>query len=368
MLRLEELRSVDALCRGLCVRIAVIGGGLFGCTAAALAAKHGHEVHLFESKPKLMQGATSCCYYRLHRGYHYPRSLETGRESLDAEASFRQWYGKSVMDGGQQYYAVPEDAKVTGMEFQGAMDALKLRYRRIDRHPLINAEWVWEVEEPRIDAAMLSILAVDAVSEFGVLVHLGKPVGKLEGFDRIIVAVYAGTNQVLRRLGLPLTDYKFQVVEKPIVALPAGFANTSIVVMDHCCVDPHQYTDCHVLGHVSATFHHEHVGTEPLVPLYLLPYVERGVVRERDGYEVSRIHDVIRAMADTIPAVRGCEYMGSMYAVRALLAGQEATDARPSLVTRLSDQVVRIFSGKLGTAVVAAEQAVAMLDQQREAA
>ena len=350
------------------MRVAVIGGGLFGCTAAALAAKHGHEVHLFEAKPKLMQGATSCCYYRLHRGYHYPRSLETGQESLSAEESFRLWYGKAVIDGGQQYYAVPEDAKVTGPEFQGFMDALKLRYRRIERHPSVNAKWVFEVEEPRVDAAMLSILATDAVEESGVHVHVGRPAGKLDGFDRIIVAAYAGTNQILKRLGLPQVEYKFQVVEKPIVALPAAFANTSIVVMDHCCVDPHQYTDCHAIGHVSATFHHENVGIEPLVPLHLLPYVERGVVRERDGYAVSRINDVVRAMADVIPAVRGCEYMGSMYSVRALLAGQESTDARPTLLRRLSDQVAQIFSGKLGTAVVAAEQAVGILQEQREAA
>lgn len=350
------------------MRVGIVGGGLFGCTAAALAAKHGHEVHLFEAKPKLMQGATSCCYYRLHRGYHYPRSPETGMESLNAEASFRLWYGKAIIDGGQQYYAVPGGAKVTGREFQLFMDELKLRYQRIERHPSIKAEWIFEVEEPRIDAAMLSILAVDAVNESGVHVHLGRPVGKLDGFDRIVIAAYAGTNHILGRLGLPGVEYKFQVVEKPIVALPAAFANTSIVVMDRCCVDPHQYTDCHAIGHVSATFHHENVGPEPLVPLHLLPYVERGLVRERDGYEVSRIHEVIRAMADVIPAVRGCEYMGSMYAVRALLPDQELSDARPTLVKRLSNQVVQIFSGKLGTAVVAAEQAVGMLQEQREAA
>jgi glycine/D-amino acid oxidase-like deaminating enzyme len=344
------------------MRVAVIGGGLFGCTAAAHAARAGHEVHLFEAKPKLMQGATSCCYYRLHQGYHYPRSPETGRESLAAEASFRAEYGKAVIDGGQQYYAVHDGAKVTGLQFQGFMEHLGLWHRRIDRHPLVRAEWVFEVKEPRIDAALLGFMATDAVEDAGVHLHLGRPVGKLDGFDRAIVAAYAGTNQILKRLGLPQMMCKFQVVEKPIVALPAAFANTSIVVMDQCCIDPHQYTDCHVLGHVSATFHHEHVGLEPLVPLHLLPYVERGVVRERDGFAVSRIGDVVRAMGDVIPAVRGCEYMGSMYAVRALLDGQEATDARPTMVRQLNEQVVQIFSGKLGTAVVAAQQAVAMLD------
>ena len=59
------------------MRIAVIGGGLFGSTAAIYAARAGHDVHLFEAKPSLMLGATAGTYARLHRGYHYPCLLYT---------------------------------------------------------------------------------------------------------------------------------------------------------------------------------------------------------------------------------------------------------------------------------------------------
>jgi hypothetical protein len=54
-----------------------------------------------------------------------------------------------------------------------------------------------------------------------------------------------------------------------------------------------------------------------------------------------------------------------MFTVRAVLAGQEATDARPTLVGQVDDKVIRIFSGKLGTAVAAAREAAAMLADER---
>jgi hypothetical protein len=351
------------------VKIAVCGGGLFGATAAAFAARAGHEVHLFEAKARLIGGATSACYYRLHRGYHYPRSPETGLESLAAEASFREEYGECVLDGGHQFYAIPDEAKVTPVEFMKFMYRLRLPFEVERNSDLVENAWVCRVQEPRIDAMWLAVLARRHVEEAGVHVHLGTAVtDELADFDQVIVAAYAGTNRVLAALGLPQTEYKFQVVEKPIARLGPKFTATSVVVMDSCCVDPHQATDAHALGHVSETIHSENVGTEPVIPDNLRPLIECGVIRHWDGFDVSRIERVIDAIGFYIPAARRVEYTGSMYTVRAVLAGQEATDARPSLVTRLNDRVIRIFSGKLGTAVEAAKQAVTMVEQQKAAA
>lgn len=351
------------------MKIAVCGGGLFGATAAALAARAGHDVHLFEAKPRLMGGATSACYYRLHRGYHYPRSPETGLESLAAEASFREEYGECVIDGGRQFYAIPPNAKVTPVGFMKFMHRLRLPFDVAADCGLVEHCKVFRVGEPRIDAMMLAILARRHVEESGVTVHLGTEVtDELAGFDQVVVAAYAGTNRVLRALGLPPSEYKFQVVEKPIAALDPELTATSIVVMDVGCIDPHQATDAHALGHVSETIHAENVGTDPEIPEHLRPLIERGVIRHWDGFDVSRIQRTIDSLGMYVPAVHHVEYRGSMYCVRAVLAGQEATDARPSLVTRLNDRVIRIFSGKLGTAVEAAKQVVAMVERQRAVA
>lgn len=345
------------------MKVAVCGGGLFGATAAAFAARAGHDVHLFEAKPRLIGGATSACYYRLHRGYHYPRSPETGLESLAAEASFRAEYGECVIDGGRQFYAIPDEAKVTPVGFMKFMHRLRLPFEVVRNSDLVKNAWVCRVQEPRIDAMWLAVLARRHVEEAGVTVHLDTEVtDDLAAYDQVIVAAYAGTNRVLAALGLPPTEYKFQVVEKPIARLGPEFASTSVVVMDSCCVDPHQATDGHALGHVSETIHAENVGTAPFIPEYVRPFIERGIIRNWEDpehiSEVSRIQRVVDSIADYIP-VRSVEYRGSMYSVRAVLAGQEATDARPSLVTRPNDRVIRIFSGKLGTAVEAAKQAVA---------
>jgi glycine/D-amino acid oxidase-like deaminating enzyme len=322
-------------------------------------------VHLFEAKPRLMSGATSACYYRLHRGYHYPRSPETGRESLDAETSFRAEYGEAVIDGGIQIYAIPRfGAKVSGDEFGRFLNQMGLPSDLV-WCPSINARPVLSVAEPRIDAMMLARLVINAVQEAGVAVHLGSQNldWLRDSFDKIIVAAYANTNAVLEQLGCQPEPYRFQVVEKPLVHLPDQFQNTSIVVMDHCCIDPHQWSDLHALGHVSTTIHSQNTGTGALVPDHLMPLIERGVVRHYEGNlsEVSRVRETVAMIAQHVPAVKGCEYVGSMFTVRAVLTGQEATDARPTLVGQVDDKVIRIFSGKLGTAVAAAKQATDIL-------
>lgn len=350
------------------MKVAVVGGGLFGCTAAVYAARAGHEVHLFEAKPKLMQGATSACYYRLHRGYHYPRSDATGLESLAAEASFREEYGESVIEGGAQFYAIPDGAKVSGPEFVRFMNRMGLPHRQCS-HRLIEAPWVFSVAEPRIDPFMLAVLAMRRVREAGVAVHLNTAVeDALPLFDRVVVAAYAGLNGVMRAMRLPPEEYKFQVVEKPIVRLSTEFANTSILVMDECCIDPHQFTDYHALGHVSDTIHAENVGFEAKVPTHVRSLIESGTIRHHSGFACSHVRETLMSIAEYVPAVRGAVYMGSQYAVRAVLPHQEETDARPTLVRQLNDRVIQIFSGKLGTAVTAARQAVDMMDECRVAA
>ena len=355
------------------MRVAVIGGGLFGCTAAILASRAGHEVHLYESKSRIMGGATSACYYRLHRGYHYPRSPETGRESLEAEKSFRDEYGECVLDGGTQLYAIAKHSRVNASKFRLFMRSMNLLFEEVDSPLVQGCEAVFRVNEPRLSAMVLNSLVTRKLAESGVVVHLktGFPPNIREQFDKIIVATYASLNSVLYQLGLPASIYKFQVVEKPIVQLPETYRDTSIVVLDgdFCCLDPHEWSELHVLGHVSLTIHDENIGPYPRANEKLRGLIERGLTRDYiEGIrDVSRVRSVVESMAAFIPGVVDARYFGSMFAFRAVLAGVEETDARPTLVKRLDDQVVKIFSGKLGTAVSAGRQALAMIHESERA-
>ena len=58
-------------------KVAVVGGGIFGAAAAIEIATLNVDVTIFEREHDLLQAASGINQYRLHRGYHYPRSTET---------------------------------------------------------------------------------------------------------------------------------------------------------------------------------------------------------------------------------------------------------------------------------------------------
>lgn len=333
------------------MRVCVIGGGLFGCTAAIYAAHAGHDVHLFEAKPQLMLGATAGTYSRLHRGAHYPRSPHTGRESRRAERSFRADYGAAVIDGGRQFYVVPASGShVSGEEFRRFLDDEGLAFSEVGDH-------VFQVTEPRVNLQALQVLVRQKVRDAGVAVHLGAPApaNLRQHCDQIVVAAYSSMNHVLVELGCEPQEHRYQVVEKPVVLLPECFTGTSVVVIDgpFGCVDPLDDTPLHVLGHVVRTVHAQNTGLVAEVPEHLAPLVDRGLIRNPP---VTRLGEALEDLARYIPELHGAVHVGSMFTVRAVLAHQEATDARPTLLTRVDKQVSTIFSGKLGTCVAVARE------------
>jgi hypothetical protein len=337
------------------MRVAVIGGGLFGATAAIHAARAGHEVHLFEAKSQIMLGASAGTFGRLHRGPHYPRAPETGRESRRAEASFRAEYGPAVIDGGTQQYVIPADGSlVSADEYRQFLDDEGL--------PFSEDGNVFTVEEPRINLGTLQRLVRLKVAEAGVTVHLGcrrTSRTHLRKFDRIIVATYARLNQVLADLGCERQEYKFQVVEKPIVLLPERFRDTSIVVIDgpFGCLDPLDDTPYHVLGHVRKSIHAENVGYRAEVPEHLANLLDMGNLSTR----YTRVKEIVEDLARYVPGVEEARHVGSSFVIRSVLANVESTDQRPSVLTYHDEQVCSVLSGKLGTACWIAEQIVSDL-------
>ena len=332
------------------LRVAIVGGGLFGCTAAILAARSGLDVHLFEAKPVLMSGATASTYSRLHRGYHYPRSGPTGRESRAAEASFRSEYGSAVIDGGRQFYIVPPSSKVSVDQYRDFLDDESM--------PFSEDGGVFQVHEPRLHLGALQSLVRQKVNDAGIRVHPGTEAKAdiRQHFDQIIVACYAGMNRVLTELGFVPQAYKYQVVERPIALLPPSFRDTSIVVVDgpFGCIDPLDDTPLHVLGHVVHTIHAETTGAWPAIPKHLTNLIDKGFVSDPP---VTRFREVVDDLARFIPGIGEARYVGSSFTLRAVLANVERTDERPTITERLDAQVTRIFSGKLGTCVTAAQAA-----------
>ena len=363
------------------MRVGVVGGGIFGCTAAVHAARAGHQVDLFERSPGLMRAATAVNQFRLHRGYHYPRSPETGRDCRAGNVSFFNEYGSAVITPekrkhGRQVYAIArEGSKVSASDYLRFCESegLPFKVRDPKDFPLLDAESIdvaVEVLESSLDPAKLYAAVLGKLKDAAVTVHLNTSAtpGLRDRFDAIVIAGYALTNEIALALDAAVEPFQYEVVEKPVVRLPEMFRDVSIVVMDgpFGSLDPFGSTELHLMGHVEHAIHHSASGLEPDVPEHLEGYLNNGIIVNPRHTHFSAF---IEAGEKFIPRLAAADHVGSMFAVRAVLPGYEASDERPTLVERLDDQVVRIFSGKLGTCVEAAARALGMIaGEKREAA
>lgn len=113
--------------------VAVIGGGIQGCTVAMELASRGQEVHMFEASSELMSGASRHSEGKIHLGYVYAAepSLRTARLMARGALAFgprlRGWLGPAFDDVTRSTpftYAVHADSIVP-------VDLLEARYRRI---------------------------------------------------------------------------------------------------------------------------------------------------------------------------------------------------------------------------------------------
>lgn len=347
------------------MKVAVVGGGLFGCTAAFVLAQDGHEVHLYEKGSTIFGAASGINQYRLHKGYHYPRSSDTARECLDGIDSFKRFFGDSVIGGVERYYAIAAKGSVTSpKKYLSFLDDNGLPYK-IEKPMCKELSLFLRVEEERVCPLILRNMCAKKMALAGVEVFLDSPAYKdmKNDYEQIVIAGYAGNNEILKTLGGPVKNYQYEVCEKPIVALNRvsnWFRDFSLVVMDgpFCSVDPLGHTGWHVMGHVEHAIHSRNIGLAPEVKPRLARYLDRGRVAKPIG---SHYQKMKKASKKYMPFLDEALYQGSMFTVRVVLPQKDKTDERPTIVERIDGQVIKIFSGKLGTAVEAAHTTLSLV-------
>ena len=104
---LNAIKLCEAVKKEVYPKVLVVGGGIFGTTASVALATSGFNVTLHEELDHVIMAASDINQYRLHRGYHYPRSKSTAQECLDGLKSFKRKYGASVVnDDINHFYAI----------------------------------------------------------------------------------------------------------------------------------------------------------------------------------------------------------------------------------------------------------------------
>jgi len=355
---LNAIKLCEAVKKEVYPKVLVVGGGIFGTTASVALATSGFNVTLHEELDSIMKCASDINQYRLHRGYHYPRSKSTAQECLDGLKSFKRKYGASVVDGDvNHFYAISSrDSLVSSGEYTKFLDEMGLEYNL--HEPFNGTDLTVEVGEELFDSEKLKVQVTQKMKGVGVNVVLNKHTTEedFDDYDYVVIATYAKINELLDES----IQYQYEVVEKPVVKLPEQYKNKSMVVMDgpFMCLDPYK-DGYHVLGHVEHAIHSTNVGDYPMVlNKHIVEYLNNGVVHNP---HVTKINKFIEAGMEFFEDFDKLEHIGSMFTIRTVLAHREHDDARPTIVTQEAHNVYTIFSGKIGTCVQAANELVRRL-------
>lgn len=102
------------------MKIAIIGGGLFGCNIAVELAKNQNvlSVDIYEARNKLMSLASSNNQHRFHTGFHYPRSIETIKQIRETSKSFLENFSDCLFEIKNNYYFVSKEGKITFEDYK----------------------------------------------------------------------------------------------------------------------------------------------------------------------------------------------------------------------------------------------------------
>ncbi len=355
------LRQLTELKTRLQPRMAVVGAGLFGCTAALELSASGYQVDLLEKHHEIIQEASAINQYRVHRGYHYPRSDSTVSECLNAIPLFMKSYGMAIMhhEVKESFYAIAsKGSKVSASQYLDFLKRHGLEYEIVENLP--NTDLTVRVREDLFDPEKIKNIIADRIFGSGVAVHCGVEVTDqmLDQYDGAVIATYSRQNTFAQKAA----TYQFELVEKPIFQLPEQYRGRSVVILDgpFLCIDPYSDTPYHVMGNVVHAIHHANTGETPVIPSGYEDVLNKGVIKNPP---MSKVNKFLEAAKEFFPGIEESDHIGSMFTIRTVLPYRDSDDARPTIVDWLAPKKVGIFAGKICHSVAAARSARALLDE-----
>jgi hypothetical protein len=334
--------------------VGIIGAGIFGVSAALELSGLRVAVTLYEKRADILSGSTARNFFRLHRGYHYPRDPSTAQQARDGYVSFSRIFAEALVPTTSHHYAIAAaGSRTTAEQFQQHCDQLGLRARPVRLPTLVpdSVEACFEVDESYYDAVRLKRLSWERLVRSHVQVELSctrnaHAIG--QAHDVVVVTAYGSLNQVLVELDCPTVELQYEVCEVPLIHAPR-LHRCSVVVMDGPFMSVAPYgTGLHLLYDVVHSVHTRTVG-------HASPDL-RGYAHQLGGPPVSfpastRFASILSSTQRFLTPLADVRHVGSLFAERVVLPGVCETDARPTEVRWVTARVISVLSGKVSASI-----------------
>lgn len=346
------------------MKIAIIGAGFFGTSCAIRLAKK-HNVHLFEKKETILCGASRANQLRFHLGYHYPRSQKTIIEIKKNYKEFVKFFGKDIFAETINYYGISkEKSKTSYNNYLKFLKRNKLKFKKVDIQDFSKKiEGQIISKEKNLNYFKIKKKILKKLKNKNIKVFLKSTFNKklLKNYDKIIIATYDQNNELLKQLGIKISNkYKFELIEKIIIKMPIEFKSKSYMVLDgkFVCLDPYVGTKYHLLSDVKNSKLEIIKGEYTRFKHYNKKYLNQGIIRKKN---ISQFKNFIIHGAKYLPIINKAKYIGSFFVTRAIKIGKEKTDERLNEIKINGNKIITIFSGKWNTCIGVAKKVEKMI-------
>lgn len=361
------------------LRVAVIGGGIFGTTCALLLGKH-FPVTLFEKNSDILGEASWANQYRHHWGYHYPRSPETIAEIQSGLQDFEDFY-KPVIETVPSYYCVAkEGSNVSVKQFSEVCRKHHLPF--MEGYPpaaflnrdtvsfcikvpegIYNYKRLMRFTKSKIANNPNIVVKTNHCVVGASLNGAGKKILKIqrrktqiqEKFDYVINATYARYNVFCDRLGFQKKNLKFRLKEVIVLSIDTK-QKCAISIMDgpFATILPTQAAgNLYTFGDVLLSVFASMTGVK-----------SAAVEDKRWGSYTTRWAKVKKRCLQWYPLLEKAKYIKSMFVILPTEMTSEVTAARPTSVTSHGFGCWSIFSGKIVHCVTTAKKILEEIEFQ----
>lgn len=333
----------------------VIGGGFFGCTVSLYLKKYLKSVLILEKEADLFQHASYVNQARVHKGYHYPRSLLTALRSQINFGKFIKDYQDCIVSSFDNYYAVSNYfSKVNASQFKTFCQRVDIPVTSVSPtiKNLFNSnliEEVFKTQEYVFAAIKLKNKMFTALEKHQINIKFDTDVIKVRKItetEKINITIntklgqncitakyifnctYSAINTILSASELTTIPLKHELAEIALVQVPESLKNIGITVMcgPFFSLMPFPSKQLHTLSHVRYTPHCYWQDTENTTSATNKIYHQ---ATRKTNYPY-----MIRDAARYLPILSGCSYVDSLWEVKTVLPQSEVDDSRPILFKR----------------------------------
>jgi L-2-hydroxyglutarate oxidase LhgO len=114
--------------------ICIIGGGFYGCYIAKRIKENFKNINIeiYEKNTDLITEAGKNNQYRLHLGFHYPRSLETIKQTQEGSKIFINEFKNFVSKPKKNIYLIHKKSLIDLVSYKNIFKKLKIHFEELN--------------------------------------------------------------------------------------------------------------------------------------------------------------------------------------------------------------------------------------------